>query len=85
MPPLNFEALTLPGVLAIAVVALWRKLDQKDAGWPELAKALRKDATKSGTWSHMDILVVTSPPASQITAITADSSSPNLCTGILLG
>jgi hypothetical protein len=43
----------------------WMKLDQKDAGWPELAKALRKDATKSGTWSHMDILVVTSPPAGE--------------------
>lgn len=47
MPPLNFEALTLPGVLAIAVVALWRKLDQKDATIAEALKILERSAEAS--------------------------------------
>lgn len=47
MPPLNFEALTLPAALAIAVVALWRKLDQKDATIAEALKILERSAEAS--------------------------------------
>lgn len=44
MPAINIETLTLPGVLAIAVVALWRKLDQKDATIAEALKILERSA-----------------------------------------
>lgn len=47
MPSLNIEALTLPGVLAIAVIALWRKLDQKDATIAEVLRILERSAEAS--------------------------------------
>lgn len=47
MPPMNIEALTLPGVLAIAVIALWRKLDQKDATIAEALRILERSAEAS--------------------------------------
>jgi len=47
MPSLNIEALTLPGVLAIAVIALWRKLDQKDATIAEALRILERSAEAS--------------------------------------
>ena len=47
MPSLNIEALTLPGVLAIAVIALWRKLDQKDQVIAEALRILERSAEAS--------------------------------------
>lgn len=47
MPFSNIEALTLPGVLAIAVIALWRKLDQKDATIAEALRILERSAEAS--------------------------------------
>ncbi len=47
MPTLNIEALTLPGVLAIAVIALWRKLDQKDQVIAEALRILERSAEAS--------------------------------------
>lgn len=47
MPSLNIEALTLPGVLAIAVIALWRKLNEKDASIAEALRILERSAEAS--------------------------------------
>lgn len=47
MPSLNIEALTLPAALAIAVIALWRKLDQKDATIAEALRILERSAEAS--------------------------------------
>ena len=47
MPPVNIEALTLPAALAIAVIALWRKLDQKDATIAETLRILERSAEAS--------------------------------------
>lgn len=47
MPPVNIEALTLPVALAIAVIALWRKLDQKDATIAEALRILERSAEAS--------------------------------------
>lgn len=47
MPSLNIEALTLPGVLAIAVIALWRKLNEKDQAIAEALRILERSAEAS--------------------------------------
>lgn len=47
MPPVNIEALTLPAALAIAVIALWRKLDQKDQVISEALRILERSAEAS--------------------------------------
>ncbi|MBK8200297.1 MAG: hypothetical protein IPK75_18275 [Acidobacteria bacterium] len=47
MPPVNIEALTLPAALAIAVIALWRKLDQKDQVIAEALRILERSAEAS--------------------------------------
>lgn len=47
MPSPNLEALSLSGALAIAVVALWRKLDQKDATIAEALRILERSAEAS--------------------------------------
>jgi len=47
MPPVNIEALSLSGALAIAVIALWRKLDQKDVTIAEALRILERSAEAS--------------------------------------
>lgn len=47
MPPINIEALTLPAALAIAVIALWRKLNEKDASIAEALRILERSAEAS--------------------------------------
>lgn len=47
MPPVNIEALSLSGALAIAVIALWRKLDQKDQVIAEALRILERSAEAS--------------------------------------
>lgn len=44
MPTFDFEKLTLPVALAIAVVFLWRKLEQKDAMVMQVVKSLERFA-----------------------------------------
>jgi len=43
----DLQTLTLPGVMAIAVIALWRKLDQKDAVIAEALRILERSAEAS--------------------------------------